>query len=311
MRSLYHSMHIGERKVFLMLLEQYWASPRIAHWLITTRELYVSKMYEGKDPYGPYFGRNRKDHRFIHALPMAGPVRSLDLSYAWLNTFELRRIINAFPRLNSLSLHGNVRGPPHTIRANATQFQLEYLGLDLRTGSNRGSCEMLEELIIHLVDELLEAAGPSLLRYSVPYDLPPDYLGKLTTSAALRSLELCLGTLDLAGHPLVCWSGAAEHLHKILGTVRSDKLERIKIEIEVKVTDSISEALIDTTEEELDVQNLHEVMSRSYFNALKEMPAGERFVRHVVVSVPTMNQDKRFQDTSYRQYHLIEPVGAL
>ncbi|KAH9931436.1 uncharacterized protein B0H18DRAFT_989310 [Fomitopsis serialis] len=148
MHSLYHTIEIHDRPSFEALFRQSYRYPRVRQRLATTPQLIAS------DGIKFSAGNGRKDGRFLHAVPLVfghamttlevlmmdglhrfmnpafaalpqfKSVKSLGLSNCMLNnTSQLRRIIGAFPKLQTLILRGNILARQASAnRADPTQF---------------------------------------------------------------------------------------------------------------------------------------------------------------------------------------------
>ncbi|TFY61622.1 hypothetical protein EVJ58_g4396 [Rhodofomes roseus] len=223
MYNLYHAIELRDRTSFTLLSKQYRTSPRVRKWLATTRELYAADRHN--QIHDPSPQSKRTERGYFHVFPLTighvmyglqnltiknfnsgtmpltafaalsriSSLKSLTLAYCMFsNISQLRRIICAFPQLQSLRL-GDIfmvqRYAASTAGVDSTHPQsdvrLQNLAIGLNdTGASgtvidwmlaSGICTSLRRLsvwsvdpdgyVMEHVDRLLAATGPSITEY--------------------------------------------------------------------------------------------------------------------------------------------------
>ncbi|KAH9927297.1 uncharacterized protein B0H18DRAFT_1003941 [Fomitopsis serialis] len=238
-------------------------------------------------------------YAFILALAQFESLQTLHLSSCRLsNIAHLRRIVASFPKLEELALYGEVLTTQSSgihVGASAlfqpeSDIRLRRLTIDARGDARKFKpiidwvvhariCTSLVELSIgwigeptrsiEAVDRLLRVASPSLTRYSEVANLS-NWHGNLIPNTVLRSLDCTLTNINPLGQSSDNWPKMVDKLRSILSTVRSRQLEHIGLSSGVMLYDSAYGEL-GVVVEKLDLRHLHEVMSRPYFDALREI----------------------------------------
>ncbi|KAH9914744.1 uncharacterized protein B0H18DRAFT_1125327 [Fomitopsis serialis] len=256
------------------------------------------------------FHLERGDRRFIRtdfflALSRFKSVKSLTLSRCLFNNItQLRQIVYAFPQLTDLTLDVEIAQQGAASYAGASPFypsshirlrsveidvrQQEAMAMFLVWMTHSGLCTSLADLKVWLVypsatwqmplNNLLEAAGASLTRYcEILYHDDEDYThSNLSQNTSLRSWDF---TLQAIQHirvqdkgPRAAWTQATDELHGVLSTIRSHQLEHIAVRITPRFDDDIlAPQEPNAVLEALNLRDLHEVMSRPYFDALQDV----------------------------------------
>ncbi|KAH9832666.1 uncharacterized protein C8Q71DRAFT_263772 [Rhodofomes roseus] len=349
MRNLYFTVELHDRTSFDLLFKQSRTSPRVRHWLATTRELVASdphpSLLNAIEAGDLSLGQERKTARFLHSLPLAfgrtmssvralsvsdlhrftrpeffrylaqfKSLKALALSRCTLSASQLRRIICAVPQLEALTLEGNILAdegpfdsPPvhwHLLPPTSTRLRRLGIHLDASDGVSpsrhraivdclvrSGFCASLNDIAVRgtdhpswkttLVDELLEAAGPALTRYSED-GFPHGRHGNLARNAALRSLDFSLlgPVVAGAGQSIHSWSKVSDDLRSVLVMARSHQLEHIVIRIDLPLHLNATQEMRDALNQRsnLMLRDLHNLMYRPDFATLKGVEVSVRLL---------------------------------
>jgi len=276
---------------------------------------------------------------FFLALSRFESVKSLTLDDCELNNMtQLRRIVFAFPQLTDLTMHVNFAQRGAASHAGASLFRppshihLRYLDIVVKDEhmvmfldwmSRSDLCTSLADLTIWSeipsttrlpLNQLLETAGASLTRFNeIYYGNKALTHGDLSQNTALQSLDfgLCdIGHTAESQRPRAAWTTATDELHGIFSTIRSHQLEHIEFQVDdVFMGGSIAESEQPSAVlEELDLRDLHEVMSQPYFDTLKDvevkMYVQPRFKK------TTSNRDSIAQKIQPMFHGILQPWSA-
>ncbi|KAH9914727.1 uncharacterized protein B0H18DRAFT_1125313 [Fomitopsis serialis] len=272
---------------------------------------------------------------FFLALSRFKSVTSLTLGHCLLNNItQLRQIVSAFPQLTDLTIDVRFAQEGAASYAGAPPFQpsshirLRYLNIDVHRQeimamfldwmTQSGLCTSLAGLTFRqdadygppsvghtpLSSKLLEAAGASLTRYweVLDHDNAYRFQSNLLQNTSLRSWNFTLRAMEhstrdmYTGQTYRAWIEAIHDLSDIFSTIRSRQLERIAVCVPLVFDyNFLAYEKPSAVLKSLNLEGLHEVMSRPYFDALQDVEVRTYLSHRMDPSVDVVISEDRLE----------------